>query len=195
MSQANFLSELNGIVTGDGYKKSIPINLGQCRKYDDGVILNATVTETGIDMLDTGSKAFVIFVDDDQTDMFLFNFVIPQDYDESLDKLRIRALCSMNGGTTDIVYLDAEVYRKRAGAVLSADLDPTIDATRIPAAIADASWREVNSDGENMQGGDALTVVLKTAAHTTDAIHVYGLEVVYAADIVYFDEADRSIED
>ena len=195
MNPATILKNLERIVTGHGYKKSVPIPLATCHKYDDGALMTTTVTETGVDMLDTSDKQFVIFVDDDETYGPAFNFSVPQDYDESADKLRIRALCSMDGGTTDTVYLDAEIYRKRAGAAASADLDPTAETTAIPSAVASAAWSEVNADGNSLQGGDQLTINLKTGAHTTDGIIIYGIEVVYAADIVYFDEDDRSIQD
>jgi len=194
LNPATFLSRLQHVVTGNGFKRSVPISLGAVN-YIDGASLTATVTETGMEMGDTGNKQMFIFVDDDMTSMCQFNFVVPQDYDESIDKLRIRALMSMDGGTTDTVYLDAEVYKKRAGAAASADLDPTAETTAVPAAIASAAWSEVKCDSESLQGGDCLTVLLKTGAHTTDAIHIYGIEVVYAADLVYFDEDDRSIED
>jgi len=193
LNAGTFLKRLGAVTTGYGFKKAVPVHLNECHKYDDGALLTTTVTAAGYDMLDTGSKQRVIFVDDDETSMFGFNFSVPEDYDESIDKLRIRALASMDGGTTDTVYLDAEIYRKRAGAVATADLDPTIDPVRIPAAIASAAWSEVNADGNDLQGGDQLTVVLKTAAHTTDGIIVYGIEVVYAADLVYFDVDDRAI--
>ncbi len=193
MNPGTFLKNTERITTGKGFKRAVPVHLNECHKYDDGALLTTTVTAAGYDMLDTGSKQRVIFVDDDETSMFGFNFSVPEDYDESVDKLRIRALVSMDGGTTDTVYLDAEIYRKRAGAAATADLDPTIDPVRIPAAIASAAWSEVDADGNDLQGGDQLTVVLKTAAHTTDGMLVYGIEVVYAADLVYYDQDDRAI--
>ena len=195
MNPATHLKNLNRVITGQGFKKSIPVALGSCHKYDDGAPLSTTITAVGYGMLDTGSKARVIFIDDDETYGPAFNFPVPQDYDETLDKLRIRALVSMDGGTTDTVYLDAEVYSKRAAAVLSADKDPTVSAVAIPATVTGAAWSEVDCDGKSLQGGDQLTINLKTGAHTTDGIIVYGIEVVYAADIVYYDVDDRSILD
>lgn len=193
MNPGQFLLNLDRIVTGHGFRKSVPVHLNECHKYDDGALLTTTVSAAGYDMLDTSSKQRVIFVDDDETSMFGFNFSVPQDYDESVDKFRIRALVSMDGGITDTVYLDAEIYRKRAGAAATADLDPTAETTAIPAAVASAVWSEVDADGNSLQGGDQLTVVLKTGEHTTDGILVYGIEIVYAGDIVYYDETDRSL--
>lgn len=193
MNPAVFLQRCDRIITGYGFKQSIPINLGECRNYINGADIGVDDDLSSMTMLDTGSKAMVLWTDDDQTWICLFNFIIPQDYDETIDKLRIRALCSKDGNTTDTIYLDAEVYRKRAGIALTADLNPTADTTAIPAAIASAAWSEINSDGEGMQGGDCLTVVLKTGAHTTDGLLIYGIEIVYAADFVYFDQTDRPL--
>lgn len=194
MNPATFLQNCDRIITGYGFKRSVPINLGQCRKYDDGVILNATITETGIDMLDTGPKGFVIFSDVDETSLFEFNFVVPQDYDKTIDKLRIRLLTSTDAVGTDTIYLGAELYRKRAGAILSVDLAPTASTVAVPATVATAAWVEVDCDGKGLQGGDCLTIVITaTATHTTDGILIYGIETVYAADLVYFDEGDRPL--
>jgi len=195
MNPATFLKNTERIITGFGFKKAVPVNLGNCYKYDDGAPLSTTITAVGYDMLDTSSKARVIFIDDDETYGPAFNFSVPEDYDESVDKLRIRVLCSMDGGETDTVYMDAEVYKKRAGAALSADLDPTAETTAVPSAIASAAWSEISLDGESLQGGDQLTINLKTGAHTTDGIIIYGIEVVYAADLVHFDLDNRAIED
>lgn len=195
MNPGKFLKNCERITTGLGFKKSVPVDLNSCFVYNTGAPLNATVTEVGFDLLDTDSKQRVIFIDDDETYGPAFNFSVPQDYDESVDKLRIRALCSMDGGETDTVYLDAEIYKKRAGAAASSDLDPTAETTAVPSAVASAAWSEINADGNSLQGGDQLTVNLKTGAHTTDGIIIYGIEVVYAADLVYYDEADRSLSD
>ena len=195
MNPGQFLKNLSRMVTGTGYKKAVPVHLNECHKYDDGALLTTTVTAAGYDMLDTGSKQRVIFVDDDETSMFGFNFSVPQDYDKSVNQLRIRALVSLDDGTTDIaLLLDAEIYRKREGSVATANLDPTASTVAIPGLIADAAWREINADGLAIQGADQLTVVLKTGAHTTDGIIVYGIEVVYAGDVVYYEESEREIQ-
>lgn len=195
MNPATFLQNCDRIITGYGFKRSIPINFGNCRRHSSGAPLDATVSEAGLDMLDTSSEGLIIFIDEGETDMLIFDFIVPQDYDESSDKLRIRALMSTDAVGTDEVYLDARIYRKRAGAALSADLDPTAETTVVPATVATAAWSEVNADDLDMQGGDCLTIELLTGAHAADGLLIYGIEVVYSACLVYFDEADRPIVD
>lgn len=194
MNPGTYLKNTERITTGFGYKKSYPIPLSGW--FDSSAAhLTTTLTAMGYDLLDTGSKQLVIFIDDDETSMGIVQFPIPQSYDESNDRLRIRLLVSMDGGTTDAtVLITSALYRKRAGAAATADLDPTDDtATYIPSAVADAAWIEINADGNNLQGGDQMTLHLTSSSHTTDGIIIYGAEFIINDDLVYFAHADRSI--
>jgi len=193
MNPATFLQNCDRIITGYGFKRSVPIPLGSLRLIATGADIGVDAAESGIAMLDTGGLGMVLWADDDTTDIAQINFVVPQDYDETNDKLRLRVLCSADDNATDTFYIDAKVYRKRAAAALSADLDPTISPTAVPATIATAAWREVNIDDEGMQGGDCLTIILAASAHTTSGLLIYGIEMVYSATLVYFDEDDRPI--
>lgn len=191
MNPATFLQNCERIITGYGFKRSVPIPLGSLRLITTGADIGVTNTESCIDMLDTGDKCMLLWSDDDETDICQFNFVVPQDYDEVVDKLRLRVLCSTDGDATDTFYIDAKVYRKRAGAACSADLDPTISPDAVPTTEATAAWREVNIDGESMQGGDCLTIILAASAHTTSGLQIYGIEMAYAGCLAYFDSSDR----
>jgi len=193
MNPGSFLKNLERVTTGLGFKRSIPIPLGSLRLIATGDDIGVSATASGIDMLDTEGLGMVLWSDDDETDICQINFVVPQDYDESVDKLRLRTLCSTDAQGSDSIYMDAKIYRKRAGAALSADLDPTASTVAVPATVATAAWREVDCDGLGMQGGDCLTIILAASAHATTGLLIYGIEAVYAADLVYFDKADRSI--
>ena len=196
LNAANYLHRTRFTVTGDGFKKSYPLPLSNWHD-SGGLLLTTTLTAMGHDLLDTGSKQLVIFIDDDETSMGIVPFSIPQSYDSSLDRLRIRLLVSMDGGTTDAeVLITSALYRKRDGAAATADLDPTDDtATYIPSAVADAAWIEINADGNDLQGGDQMTLHLTSSGHATDGIIIYGAEIVINDDLVYYDGDDRSIED
>lgn len=193
---ANFLKGLEALVTGDGYKKSYPLPLSNWHD-SGGLLLTTTLSAMGHDLLDTGSKQLVIFIDDDETSMGIVPFSIPQSYDSTLDKLRIRLLVSMDGGTSNAeVLITSALYRKRAGAAATADLDPTDDTdTYIPSAVADAKWIEINADGNGLQGGDQMTLHLTSGSHATDGIIIYGAEFIINDDLAYYNDDDRSIAD
>lgn len=194
MNPATFLQNCDRIITGYGFRRSVPIPLGTLRLIATGADIGVSVAASGIDMLDTSDKGMILWSDDDETDICQINFVVPQDYDETIDKLRLRVLCSTDEeGTDNTFYIDAKVYRKRAGAALSADLDPTISPTAIPLTEALAAWREVNIDGEGMQGGDCLTIILAASTHGETGLQIYGIEMVYAGCLVYFDQDDRPL--
>ena len=187
VNPATFLKRIDGIITGSGFKRVIQgVNINTV-KADGGLILTATTNprriaaETSFDVLASNTS---------DTDLGRLAFNIPRDYDQSLDYLRIRFLAK-SAGDTDTPTIDAVIYRKRKETALSSDLDPTISES-VNNDTDDADYVEVNADGLGMQAGDALSVELVAGAHTTDVLHVYGLEVVYKSDLVYFDKTDRS---
>lgn len=122
-----------------------------------------------------------------------WTFSIPRDFDATIDKLHIRFLAN-SAGDTNTPTIDAAMYRKRAGAALSADIDPTISAA-VNSNTDIADWVEIVSEGDEWQPGDVVTCLFTTSAHTTDALNLYDLEVVYASDLVYYNDDERSISD
>lgn len=190
MNPATFLKKLEGVITGHGFKRVIQgLNINSLRDAD-GIILDGS-TEPSREALETHFDGVV--VSNNETDLGSLVFQIPRDYDESIDKLHIRFLAN-SAGDTDTPTIDCAMYRKRAGAALSSDIDPTISgAVNNSTNIAD--WVEIVSEGDSWKAGDAVTCIFTTSAHTTDALNVYGLEVVYASDLVYFELSERSISD
>jgi len=191
MNPASFLKNLERIVTGLGFKRVIQgLNINSIRS-GDGIIPTASThpgrvaVETSFDCLQCANG---------QTAVGQLVFMIPRDYDESVDKLDFRFLAQMAGDTNSAVTISGALYRKRAGAALTADLGPTISgAVNTNTELAD--WIEVRSHGDGHKAGDAITIDFTAAAHATDALNIYGLEVVYASDLVYFEDDERSISD
>jgi len=187
MGPGNFCRAMEGVVTGTGFKRSIPgISLTSLRDAD-GTILTAS-TEPDVTALETSFIGLQSNVN--QTDLGQLTFMVPRDYDATKDKMRIRFLCN-SAGTTNTPTIDAAIYRKRAGAALSSDLNPTISAAA-PTSTAKAAWREVKVEGLDLEPGDALTCVFTASAHSTDILYIYALEVVYIGDLAYYEEAERN---
>lgn len=187
LNAGTFLKRMEGAVTGLGFKREIQgLDINSLRD-SDGTILTAS-TEPSREALETNFVGAV--VSSSQTDLGNLTFKIPQDYDASVDELKIRFLAN-SAGDTNTPTIDAVMYRKRAGAALSDDLDPTISAA-VNNNTAKAGWVEIDASGLGMQPGDAVSMTFTTAAHTTDALNVYALEVIYRSDLVYYNEADRS---
>lgn len=189
LNAANWLSRIVGTVTGDGFKRVIQgLDINSIRVT--GLIPTAS-TEPSRESLETNFEGLVVSAS--QTALGDLTFNIPRDYDESVDKIDFRWLVN-SAGDINTPTIDATMFRKRAGAALSSDIDPTISAA-VNNNTAKADWVEVRSHGDSWQAGDAVTVVFTTSAHTTDALHAYELEVVYASDLVYFEDSERSISD
>ena len=187
VNPATFLKRIDGIITGSGFKRVIQgVNINTV-KADGGLILTAS-TNPNRNAVETSFDALV--VTNNQTDLGRLVFNVPRDYDKSLDYMRLRFLAE-SAGDTDEPTIDAAIYLKRAETALSSDLDPTI-SDAVNTNTVGAGYVEVNCDGLDLRPGDALNIEMTTSAHTTDSLHVYGLEAVYKSDLVYFDKADRS---
>ena len=186
MNPGTFLKNCERITTGCGFKKEIQgVDINSLRDAD-GTILTAA-TEPSREALETSFIGAVVSAS--QTDLGTLTFKIPRDYDASVDKLYIRFLAN-SAGDTNTPTIDAAMYRKRDGAALSSDIDPTISAA-VNNNTNKADWVEIVSEGDKWQPGDAVTVALTTSAHTTDALNIYALEVVYFSDLVYYNNSER----
>lgn len=187
MNPALFLKNLERLITGDGFKRTIQgIDLNSI-KSATGVVLTATADSLYLETIETYAE--VILVKEGTTGLGMLRLLVPQDYDEDKDYLRIRFL-AQSAGDTNTPTIDAALYRKRAGAALSADLGPTISGA-VSNNTGAGSWVEINADSLSLQGGDALTIDFTTSAHGTDKLHIYAIEVVYKSDLVYYDGDDR----
>lgn len=140
-----------------------------------GLIPTAS-TEPSRESLETNFEGLVVSAS--QTVAGDLTFLVPRDYDPIRDSLRVRFLTQMGGTTDTSIEIDASLYRKREGVALTSDLDPVISAS-IVISTTNAGWVEVNADTQALQPGDAVTFVFSTTAHTTDAVNIYAVEVVY----------------
>ena len=189
LNAGTFLKRLEGTITGFGFKREI-----------QGVDINSLRLEDGAPLLaDGGNPSYVsletnfegVQLPSSQTDLGTLTFKIPRDYDKDNDYLRLRFLVN-SGGDTDTPSIDAAMYRKRAGAALSSDLDPTISAV-VNTNTAIADWVEVNADGLGMQAGDGVSFDLSTGGTrgTSDALNIYAIEVIYKSDLVFNEPDER----
>lgn len=188
MNPGQFLKNLERIVTGHGYKRHMSgvsirdLTEANGAKLDNGSTPPYAALETNsLGVQVAHSTSFIGELD----------IVVPADYDESVDMLRFEFLCN-SAGDTDTPTIDAAVYRKRAGAALSGDLGPVASAA-VPTNTALAAWRTVNADGLAIQAEDHLHIEFTQVGYgSDDALNIYGLKVVYASDLAYYDDDDRS---
>ncbi len=187
LNAGTFLKRLEGTVTGFGFKREIAgLGINQLR-LADGAPLLANGGNPSYVSLETYFEG--VQLPASQTALGVLAFKIPRDYDKDNDYLRIRFLAN-SAGDTNTPTIDASMYRKRAGAALSSDLDPTISgAVNSNTNIAD--WVEIDADGLGMQAGDAVTFIFASSAHTTDALNVYEIEVIYKSDLVFNEPEER----
>jgi len=192
MATNNLLSQLayKTAENGDGVTVFEPIPLTAVRTSAGLTLTGATNPE--IEATETNALALAGQTDDNG--LGTITWMVPRDYDEDADVLKLHALASMAGATDASVKIDATVYSKRAGTALTADLDPTISGN-IPASASptdDAAIVTVDISSQSLQAGDALTInMVASGTHTTDLIHIFSLELEYKSTIVPNEYSDR----
>jgi hypothetical protein len=188
LNQYQFLKQLGGIPKpgGDGVRVSrnlFPADLTTAA----GLTLTAATVPT-IANVETNGIAIVAAASG--TANGSFNFVVPEDYDEVADELKL-VLLVVSGGTTNTPTQTATAYRKRAGAALTAALT-VVASSAIPTSTAKAAERTIVLSGNSLQAGDVLTVNLVSGAHTTDTVVIHSVSVQYKSSIVFNDPTNRS---
>lgn len=185
LNPGTFLKRTQGIVTGDGYKRQIDgVRLDHLRN-DDGTVI-AGAGNLGHSALETSYTG--ICVRAGQTNMGTLGFHLPEDYDETQDKLRVKFLV-VGEGSADEPKISFDTHYKRAGYALSTLGE--VSTTAINKSAGLASWRTAKIDGSSLKAGDAIQLEISTGGHTTDAVFLYDVAVEYASDLVFYDKDDR----
>jgi len=124
------------------------------------------------------------------------HFIVPRDYDEATDTLKIRVLADMVSVAVDTdVQLDAQVYVKHPGSALSADKNPTKPTTILSAT---AQWLEFCLSRYGLKWGDVVDFKLITDGHNDTAgeeVCIRAIVPVYRSTLVSYNERDSSGND
>lgn len=184
---STFLKNTERIITGKGFKRVIQGVGLDSLKLTTG--LQIPVATANLERLALETSYLGVAVVAGQTDLGMLMFQVPRDYDKSIDKMYVRLLAN-SAGATNAPTIDATLYQKKPLTALSSDLNPTISAAVNLLAVK-AGWVEVKAETLGLEPGAMLTWTFTTGAHATDILHVYGLEVVYYSDLVYYVDEER----
>jgi hypothetical protein len=191
MSPMQFLKQLKRLPRyggGDGVRRTVDIKLGDIKTIAGLTLTGATVPT--IAAIETNGLAVVAAAGGTQSGSF--TFIVPKDYDQISDELKINVVAN-SAGNADSPTLTATAYRKRAGAALTAALTVVASAavpkSATPAAIA--AERTIGLSANSLLPGDVLTINLVAGAHATDALNIYSVEVQYKGSIVFADPDAR----
>ena len=137
------------------------------------------------------TNAKVLKIEEAIDDIGHIVWVVPRDYDENTDILRLRVMASqVSLSTDDDVELDAEVYVKTAGAALGSDEGPTAPGTVLAAA---EQWIEFDFKGYGLVRDQVVTIQLITDGHNdTDGeeVLIHAIELYYRSCLVSYDDED-----
>jgi hypothetical protein len=178
-SPNNFLTELKNIVPG-GLRQNptapLPGDGGFNQDYNLG--LNGGVF-SGSAALSTVNNVPIITSAASQTTVATYGFLVPRDYDENSDQIRVRILARMGGATNTPTLTVASSTTLLGGTVGVAGTSVTSAAlSNVEAAY------EFDLSGQGLTRDEILSFVITAGAHTTDALQIFAIEIVYASCIV-----------
>ena len=183
MNQANFLAQLEGLITGDGFVREVPVPLS--------ALINTSGTALAL-----ASNVAVLYLND-TNDSVTFQIQLPLDYDESKDELAVCLTALLTTGDmsaeTPTITLDLDqVNNMRLGASAADDIsaDVTSDAQSVDdEAIAQYTW---DLSGLSLKRGDCLSIEVDSTEVGTSEAAIYGASFRYRTDLVAFNTDERS---
>ena len=139
------------------------------------------------------TNARVLFIEQAIDTVGNIVFPIPRDYDEATDEFRLRLLVSQLTLSVDNdVKIDVELYRKRAGVALTADLAPSFTAdAAVPNLLVAEQWIEFNLSGLGLLRDDAVTIEVITNGNNDtngEEVQIHAVELVYRSTLVSYDD-------
>lgn len=161
---------------------------------DTATKINALVADIAairakLGMTTDETNARVIKVEENIDTIGNIVFTIPRDYDEATDVFVLRVLASQLTSSTDNdVQLDSELYRKRAGVALTADLAPAAPSTILSTT---EQWIEFTYTGNSFKRDDVAIIELLTDGHNDtngEEVLIHGIELVYRSTLVSYHE-------
>ena len=183
MNEANFLKRLEGLITGDGIWRDIPVSIRDFHLESDGATLTTTTT-TNPGFAKEGTNLTTLIWAASKVVEAGLNIQVPGDYDESVDKLSVWLLTKM-AGATDTPTITVEAFKHS---------DPTTDLApdAVAALTSTYAWRQIDLDGNSILANDIIHLTLVPGTHGTDIINIAAVKVRYRGDIVIFDTDERS---
>ena len=197
-TRENFLLLLGEIIAtqtsgggrgGVGFLKTANLNLLSDLRTSAGLTLTAG-TNPLVAALETNALGIQWAAGDSTKGSIVYK--IPNDYDENSDTL-ILSMIVNSAGNTNAPTITANVYNKRKGTALSADLAPSASAAIPKSATAATAAAEVTItiQGAGLLVGDVLTILLAPGTHATDAVNLYALSIRYYSCLVAMRSALR----
>lgn len=183
MNQANFLKQLEGLITGDGFLREKQIPLTAC-------------VATGASAAALSSNVLCITFDADDESVSV-PVTVPLDYDESKDALAVVITAELTTGdaSSNKIELDLDqVKRARPGSAASDDLTASVTSDSQNVAVTVANY-VFDLSGLSLQAGDVLTVEIDAQETGTAVATIYAAKIWYRSDIVAFDSDERSSSD
>lgn len=193
MNPATFLQNCKRIITGYGFKKRLPIDVLDAYTAAGAPLTTISSSDVGIIVIDTEDLA-VQFKANTTDKHAVYKILIPPDYDKGNDFLRFRMLAEAVHASDITTKMDIEVYKRKAGIALGSDLAPATTALTAMVGAAEPVWTEVDLDSLSLEAGDVLTIHVIPEAHANGVVNMYSIEILYASDLVSYDDDERSLE-
>jgi hypothetical protein len=154
---------------------------------NDGVFAGSTITYT------TASTVPIISAAAATTLITTYGFQIPRDYDETSDKVVVRIL-ARDAGTTNtptLTVASSTTIMNATGAMAAGVVigNPGVTAPVSAALSSTLTEYEFDLSGQGLTRDSILSFTITASAHTTDAVQIFAVGLVYASCLVSWRDA------
>ena len=190
MNEANVVSRVSSIITGDFFLAEKEIPMHAFRDTDTGLTLGPD-GGTGATAVTPTAVVNGLSFDDGET--AILQFVIPQDYEQGADKAALRFIVvpsSNSQNTTDIGITSAQSVFRAGSAV---DATVAVAVVETPVSSSGQLVREVVLDISDraFQPGDIVQLVVDVNNAGTTELIVLGAALVYGSSLRAYNDDDN----
>lgn len=186
----NFLYFVKNIVMGGGLEKdNVTPRNDSGYKVDFASLIGDSVLAASVTRIADAEGFPVLNAAATITAVAAVLFEVPRDYDEATDELFVEFTAKM-GGATDVPTLTLAV---KTSVLATAAVTLTASTSATTAALsATAQKFSLKYLTQGIKRGMRLGITITSGAHTTDAIQLQTLNVVYRSTLVSYNETDSA---
>lgn len=186
---ANFLTLIRFLVTGGGRNSTNGARDDGGFLVDTDNLIGTSVLATSVTRVTDSSGFPILSAAANITAVANVSILVPRDYDEATDELRVRlvAVMSSTNDTPTVTVTPKKRVTGSAAAAFTTASQTTAALSPTPQAF-ELVWY-----GEGLKRGNLVELTLTSAAHGNDALQLQALQLSYRSTLVSYHDTDRSV--
>jgi len=194
LTSNNYLTAIQTVITGNSAPNTLTPLLhdntgGYFRDTDN--FLNDIAPNTGTSYAIDSVGFPIISTQPAATYIGAYSFVVPRDYDQQTDYLRLRLMLKMNGAT-DTPSISTGVSTFAIGSTTPTFFSTVVGVSGTYSSTASSTLSQTLQEFEfdvpqaALVSNEVVVFSLSTSAHTTNSVYIYGASATYPSCTVAY---------